>query len=149
MRNAFLFLATADIDRRSRRVAEKLPAEYLEFVISGMQRTQLGSTLWQRLKNVDDSRIQLPQTSSTVENPGQEAAMDWLAEQQSKASSEIAPTIAELSALLRSKRKLLRQIGEDLRLQAGIELWLYAHVPLSAALIVALAAHIVTVFLYW
>ena len=138
-----------DIDRRSRRVAENLPDEYREFVLSGIQRTALGSTLWQRLQNEDRSRIQLPLGSATVANPGQEAAMDWLAEQQSRADAKSAAKIAELSALLRNKRKLLRQVGEDLKLQAGIEIWLYAHVPLSAALLVALLAHIVTVFLYW
>lgn len=137
-----------DIDRRSRRAASELPDEYREFVLSGIQRTELGSTLWQRLRNADRSRIQLPHAAKTVANPGQEAAMDWLAEQQSRADAGSATKIAELSALLRNKRKLLRQVGEDLRLQAGIEIWLYAHVPLSAALLMALLAHIVTVFLY-
>ena len=138
-----------DIDRRSRRVAENLPAEYQDFVTSGIQRTELGSTLWQRLRNEDRSRIQIPNQAETVLNPGQEAAMDWLAEQQSRADASSAAIIAELSALLRNKRKLLRQVGEDLKLQAGIEIWLYAHVPLTAALLMALVAHIVTVFLYW
>ncbi len=138
-----------DIDRRSRRVAENLPGEYQDFVTSGIQRTELGSTLWQRLRNEDRSRIKIPNQAETVLNPGQEAAMDWLAEQQSRADASAAGTIAELSALLRNKRKLLRQVGEDLKLQAGIEIWLYAHVPLTAALLMALVAHIVTVFLYW
>lgn len=138
-----------DIDRRSRRVTDELPAEYREFVLSGIQRTELGSTLWQRLRNEDRSRVQIPNAAETVLNPGQEAAMDWLAEQQSRANAETAQKIAELSALLRNKRKLLRQVGLDLKLQAGIEIWLYAHVPLTAALLVALVAHIVTVFLYW
>jgi hypothetical protein len=138
-----------DIDRRSRRVAENLPSEYQDFVTSGIQRTELGSTLWQRLRNEDRSRIQIPNQAETILNPGQEAAMDWLAEQQSRADASSVATIAELSALLRNKRKLLRQVGEDLKLQAGIEIWLYAHVPLTAALLMALIAHIVTVFLYW
>lgn len=138
-----------DIDRRSRRVAAKLPEPFQDVVASGMQRTELGATLWQRLRNHDRSRIQLPNASATVSNKGQEAAMDWLAEQQSRADADSAATIAELSALLRNKRKLLRQIREDLRLQAGLEIWLYAHVPLTAALLMALLAHIVTVFLYW
>lgn len=138
-----------DVDRRSRRVAEKLPGQYREFVQSGIQRTELGSTLWQRLRNEDRSRIQLPNAAATVLNPGQEAAMDWLAEQQSRADADTARKIAELSALLRSKRQLQRQIGKDLKLQAGIEIWLYVHVPLTAALLMALTAHIVSVFLYW
>ena len=137
----------ADIDRRSQRIAEQLPDEYRELVTSGVQRTALGSTLWQRLRKEDNSRIQI--NGQIVANPGQEAAMDWLAEQQSRADASAATTIAELSALLRNKRQLLRQVNEDLRLQAAIEIWLYAHVPLSAGLLMALVAHILTVFLYW
>jgi len=136
-----------DIDRRAHNVAAKLPDAYRDFVDSGIQRTALGRTLWQRLRKEDNSRIRID--GEVVENPGQEAAMDWLAGQQSRADATLAATIAELSALLRNKRQLLRQVSEDLRLQAGLELWLYAHVPLTAALLVALTAHIVTVFLYW
>ena len=137
----------ADIDRRSQRIAEKLPEEYRELVTSGVQRTALGRTLWQRLRKEDNSRVQID--GKIIANPGQEAAMDWLAEQQSRADASAAATIAEISALLRNKRQLLRQVNEDLRLQAAIEIWLYAHVPLSAGLLMALVAHIVTVFLYW
>jgi hypothetical protein len=136
-----------EIDRRSRRIADQLPAEYGDLVISGIQRTALGSTLWQRLRREDHSQIQI--NDQIVANRGQEAAMDWLADRQSRADSSNATPIAELSALLRNKRRLLRQVGEDLRLQAALEIWLYAHVPLTAALLMALVAHIATVFLYW
>ena len=40
-------------------------------------------------------------------------------------------------------------LSEDLRMQATLEIWLYVHVPLTAALLMAVAAHILTVFLYW
>lgn len=136
-----------DIDRRSRRIAEGLPAEYGDLVTSGIQRTALGSTLWQRLRREDRSQVQIH--DQIVANPGQEASMDWLAEQQSRADAGSATPIAELSALLRNKRRMLRQVGEDLRLQATLEIWLYAHIPLTAALLVAVVAHIATVFLYW
>lgn len=141
-----------DIDRRSARVAEGLGADFLEFVKSGIQRTQLGATLWERLKGHDSSRILVRQGGQTeiVGNAGQETALDWLAEQQSiSRDAETAAGIGELSALLRNKRRLLKQLGEDLKLQAKLEIWLYAHVPLSAGLIVALLVHILTVFLYW
>ena len=119
---------------------------------SGVSRTQLGSTLWSRLRGRDLSQIVLRAGGQTkvVPNPGQEAALDWLANEQSRATdADSAAKIGELSGLLRNKRQLLRQIGEDLRLQAGMEIWLYFHVPLTAALLMALVAHIVTVFLYW
>lgn len=141
-----------DLDRRSQRVAENLSEDYQELVGSGIARTQLGSTLWARLRGRDLSQVVLRSGGQTqvVANPGQEAALDWLADQQSRATdADQAAKVGELSGLIRSKRQLLRQIREDLRLQAGMEIWLYFHVPLTAGLLMALVAHIITVFLYW
>ncbi len=141
-----------DIDNRSKRVAAGLDREYQELVGSGVSRSQLGSTLWARLRGCDESQIVLPEGGDVkvVANAGQEAALDWLAEQQSRSSDPaVAATIGELSALLRNKRRLLRQLNEDLRIQAMLEIWLYAHVPLTAGLLTALAIHIITVFIYW
>jgi len=147
-----LFDQLDDIDSRSNRVAKDLPAPFGELVQSGATRTQLGGTLWSRLRGLDNSTVVLPNQgqSNAVPNTGQEAAMDWLADEQSRATdADSAAKIGELSALLRNKRRLLRQLREDLRLQAAMELWLYFHVPLTAGLLMALVAHIVTVFLYW
>jgi len=141
-----------DIDRRSQRVAADLSEDYRELVASGVSRTQLGSTLWSRLRAQDLSKVVLQQDGQTniVANAGQEAALDWLATQQSRSTdADHAAKIGELSALLRNKRQLLRQLGQDLRLQATMEIWLYLHVPLTAGLLAALTVHVITVFLYW
>ncbi len=147
-----LFDQLEDIDSRSGRVATNLPASFASLVQSGATRTQLGSTLWSRLRGQDNSTIVLPDAgqSGAVPNAGQDAALDWLADEQSRATdADTAAIVGELSALLRNKRRLLRQLREDLRLQATMELWLYFHVPLTAGLLMALIVHIVTVFLYW
>ena len=147
-----LFDELGDIDRRSKRVAETLPQEFQELVSSGISRTLLGGSVWARLRGQDQSQVMLKRASDfeVVANPGQGAALDWLAEQQSRSGDpEAAATIGELSALIRNKRRLLKKLNEDMRLQATIEVWLYAHVPLTAGLLVALVVHIVTVFMYW
>jgi hypothetical protein len=141
-----------DIDSRSGRVAKDLSEDFQELVASGISRTQLGGSLVARLSGKDESQIVVEEhgRAEVVANPGQEAALDWLADQQSRADDpETAAAIAELSALLRNKRRLLNQLREDMRLQATLEFWLYAHVPLTAALLVALVTHILSVFLYW
>ncbi|MEA3004518.1 MAG: hypothetical protein QOH81_3306 [Sphingomonadales bacterium] len=51
--------------------------------------------------------------------------------------------------LLERKAAALARIRRHLRLKAQLEVWLYVHVPLTFALIAALAAHIVSVFFYW
>ena len=141
-----------DIDNRSRRIANGLREDYAELITSGISRTQLGSSLWSRLRGRDESQVVLRAggDSKVVANKGQEAALDWLAERQSRSSDkEEAATIGELSALLRNKRRLLIQLQAELKIQATLEIWLYAHVPLTAGLLVALFVHIVTVFMYW
>lgn len=141
-----------DIDNRSRRVAQNLSEDFQELVASGASRTQLGGSLWAQLSGKDESQIVITEGSQArvVPNEGQEAALDWLADQQSRSSDpEVAAVIGELSALTRNKRRLLRQMKEEVRLQAVLEAWLYLHVPLTAALIIALFTHIIVVFLYW
>jgi hypothetical protein len=147
-----LFDQLEDIDRRSKRIAETLPQEFQELVSSGIGRTLIGGSVWSRLRGHDRSQVVLKRGSDfeVVANAGQEAALDWLAEQQSRSSeSQAAAKIGELSALIRNKRRLLRKLTEDMRLQARLEVWLYAHVPLTAGLLMALLVHIVTVFMYW
>ena len=132
-----LLVELEDIDRRSRRLAEGLGQPFQEVIASGVRRTLLGGSIWARLRGQDRSQIMLPQGEqlSVVNNAGQEAMLDWLAGEQSRSSdAALAAAIGELSALLRNKRKLLKQLSEDLRLQATLEFWLYLHVPLSIAL---------------
>ena len=147
-----LYDQLGDIDRRSKRIAETLPQEFQELVTSGISRTLLGGSVWARLRGKDQSQVVLQRAggSEVVANAGQEAALDWLAEQQSRSDDpEVATAIGELSALIRNKRRLLKTLTEDMRLQATIEVWLYAHVPLTAGLLMALGVHIITVFMYW
>ena len=150
--HAELYEQLDDIDNRSRRIASDLGVEFDELVTSGVSRTQLGSTLLSRLRRVDESSVVIRRggESTVVVNAGQEASLDWLAEQQSREQdAEKAASIGELSALLRNKRRLLRQLAEELRIEAALQIWLYVHVPLTAGLLMALVVHVLTVFMYW
>jgi hypothetical protein len=51
--------------------------------------------------------------------------------------------------LLERKSAALGRIRRHMRIRALLEVWLFAHVPLTFATIAALAAHIVSVFFYW
>jgi hypothetical protein len=52
-------------------------------------------------------------------------------------------------ANLERKAAALARIRRHLRIRALLEIWLYVHVPLTFALIAALAAHVLSVFFYW
>lgn len=147
-----LLLQLEDIDRRSLRVASDLGADFHELMTGAVQRTEIGTNLIDRLRGRDTSKLLLRTDNGTgvVPNAGQEAALDWLADQQSRArDADTAAAVGELSALVRSKRKLLRQLGKDLRLQAALEVWLYVHVPVTAAMLAAVTIHVLSVFIYW
>lgn len=57
--------------------------------------------------------------------------------------------LRELYALQVKRAVLLAEIRDFVRTKAWTDLWLLFHVPLSFALLAALIAHIVSVFLYW
>ncbi|MEA1013007.1 hypothetical protein [Sphingosinicella sp. LY1275] len=57
--------------------------------------------------------------------------------------------LAAVVRLLDRKLAALNRIRRHLKIKARLEVWLYVHVPMTFALIAALAAHIVSVFFYW
>jgi hypothetical protein len=65
------------------------------------------------------------------------------------ATGEEADAVEAVVTLLERKAAALDRIRKHLRIKALLEVWLYLHVPLTFALIAALAAHIVSVFFYW
>jgi hypothetical protein len=65
------------------------------------------------------------------------------------ATGDQAGAVDSVVALLERKAAALSRIRKHLRIKALLEVWLYVHVPLTFALIAALAAHIVSVFFYW
>ena len=65
------------------------------------------------------------------------------------AGSAADPDRERTVALLRKRQAQLEQIRRHMRLKAMLEVWLYVHVPVTVALLAALAAHIISVFYYW
>lgn len=57
--------------------------------------------------------------------------------------------LKQLLELLTRRNELVDRLNRDVQAHARLQIWLYLHVPLTAALLAALAAHVVVVFLYW
>ena len=51
--------------------------------------------------------------------------------------------------LLCRRQAVLRRIRRDIRLRGWLKIWLYFHIPVTFALLFALALHIVSTFVYW
>jgi len=52
-------------------------------------------------------------------------------------------------SLTARRQDLLRRVRRDVQMQGLLQAWLYVHVPLSIAVLLALIIHIVVVFWYW
>jgi hypothetical protein len=57
--------------------------------------------------------------------------------------------VEQIQFLLERKEAALSQARRHIRMKAQLEFWLYIHVPTTLALLAALLAHILSVFLYW
>jgi hypothetical protein len=65
------------------------------------------------------------------------------------APGDRSEALESVVGLLERKAAALARIRQHLAIKARLEVWLYVHVPVTFALIAALAAHIVSVFFYW
>jgi hypothetical protein len=133
---ALLLIKIADIDRQARQLSLSLPDSINQLVLEAAQGTQIGGSWVQQLRGRD------PYCPTT-------AAVDGLQIVGRKLSGEQARTNHQLYSLLLKKQELVARARLDVQLKAWMDLWLYCHVPLSMALLVALTIHIVSVFFYW
>lgn len=131
-----IVLKISDIDRQARRIAVDMPDTINRAVQDSVHGTKIGGGALKQLSGRDKHcptarAVALIQAS--VRNIG----------------GDVAQRNKELYALMLRKQALVGRARNDVRYKATLGFWLYVHVPLSLALLAALAAHIVSVFFYW
>jgi len=131
-----MILKIADLDREIREKALSLPDRILAVVNASLDNTRLGGSL---LRIVTGRDRDCPTARAVRELP----------EIGRQLSGDMAKLNHELYTLLLHKNELLSRARRDLRYKARLDLWLYFHVPLAIALLAALSAHVISVFLYW
>jgi hypothetical protein len=126
----------ADLDRAAQKVALQLPDEVNRQVVKAGERTRIGGGFWR-------------QVSGRQRRDPTVAAVALLEQLQTKFKGQQANDARELYSLMVRKKNLVERVRQEVRMRALLQLWLYFHVPVSIALLVALTAHIVSVFFYW
>jgi hypothetical protein len=131
-----LLIKIADLDKQARQIALSLPDSITKLVVASAQGTTIGGSWLRQLSGKDPS---CPTDAAVVgvQNLGR------------KLVGEQAQTNRTLYTLLLKKQGLVARARRDVAFKARLDLWLYFHVPLSVALLAALATHIVSVFFYW
>jgi len=124
------------IDRQLVDAAQPLPAIEAEWVLGATAQSPFSAGLRQRL-------------SGGVGACATRAAIEALRSPPTGASAAEAATWDRVAKLLGKRMALLDRIRGQMRMRALLEVWLFIHVPVTVALLAALAAHIVSVFYYW
>lgn len=125
----------AELDAECRGMAEALPDAFAKAVRVSIDETRLGGGLFRQLSGRDPSC-------------GTARALETAAREAADLEGSGRATVQRLLEVLSLKRSLVARVRRDIRYKALLELWLLFHVPLAIATLVAVAAHIVVVFLY-
>ena len=131
-----LTLKIADIDREARRLALGMSDDVNRAVLASIQETRIGGGVYSQL------RENVPNCPTT-------SAVTLIKSLAAKVKGEEARKHQDLYGMLLRKQRLVARARTDIRYKAIMDIWLFFHVPLSVALLVALVAHIVAVFFYW
>jgi hypothetical protein len=105
-------------------------------VTGAVERTEIGGSAWRQL---------------SASSPGctTAAALRGVDATAALAPPEHQAAYRQVRVLLDEKSQLLARLRRDISYKAMMDIWLYFHVPLSFALLAALTAHVVSVFVYW
>lgn len=142
------------LDRRCQQLAKQVKGDVQAAVLSALERTSLGVSKMSRVIARDSSKVMLPDAEGLnprlVGNSKQDAVLGFLCARiaDSRGGSEVL-ALRDLADLFSERRRLLMVLRRDAQMREQLRLWLFVHVPLTIALLSALAVHVVTVFLYW
>lgn len=128
MTRAEMLEALAALDRQLAGAAQPLERAEVDLVLAALTQDPFASGVVARLAR-RYPRCATTRALAAITGPG-EAAL-------------------RVHALLEKRAEQLAQIRRYLQIRGLLEVWLFAHIPLTIALIAALAAHVISVFYYW
>jgi len=129
-------LRIADVDREMREKALSLPDRLFVLIDRSVSQGRLGGTFTRLITGRDPGC------------PTRAAVRAWPSLAKNL-TGDAARLDKEVFGLLLQKEQLLDRARRDLKYKAILDLWLYFHVPLAFMLLAALAAHVISVFIYW
>ena len=128
--------AVAGLDKQIRTSAQPLSDADSEIVLGSLGEDPFGGGVWRRL-------------TGNYPRCGNRRALQIMRGRLAQAGGREEATVEHVVTLLERKAAALQRIRNYVQRRALLEIWLYIHVPLTVVLIVALVAHVVSVFFYW
>jgi len=144
-----LFAELFSLDTQLRSLSKKTSPDIQISVTSSIERTAIGGGWVAQLLGTDESWF-VGSDSKLLPNEDQQPVIDFVADRLPRADKAAeVPMLHELVVHLCRRQAILRRIRRDIRLRALLQIWLYVHIPMTAALLVALVLHILSTFFYW
>jgi hypothetical protein len=146
-----------DLNEQSIKLADSLGPAVHNVVVKSAEHVRIGGSRWDLLfgtitqdNALAQLNVRLGQLTGDSEAPRMGQTMIFMASQiiKGRGQSE-GDQLRSLLDLLARRNELAVRLNRDLQAHARMQVWLFVHVPMSAALLAALLAHIVSVFLYW
>lgn len=131
-----LLLRIAEADKLARQIALLMPDDINNLVTHACRRTFIGSGLLEQLRGY---RPDCPSAQ----------AVRQLALMGNDLSTEQRKLYRDLYSIMVRRDSLVKRTRQDLMYRARLGFWLYFHVPFTIGLLVAMTAHIISVFVYW
>ena len=124
------------LDEQIHEAAQPLGRENADAVRISLEETEIGGGFWRRiLGRWDDC--------------ANDRSLQRLGQALRTAQGREATALRKVEELLNRKAEALGRARRQIHITALLEAWLFVHVPANFALLAALTAHIVSVFLYW
>ena len=124
------------LDRQILDAAQPLSEAEAAIVRLSLDRSRVGGGMWRRL-------------SGGRQGCGNSRALALLSARKRRASETQLVLLDRVEGLLERKAVALGQVRCHLQIRAWLAVWLSVHVPATIALLAALVAHVLSVFIYW
>ncbi len=128
--------AVSSLDKQIRSASQPLSDADSEVVLGSLGEDPFGGGVWRRL-------------SGSHPRCGNRRALQLMRVRLAETTGREETTVEQVVTLLERKAAALQRIRNYGQRRALLEVWLYIHIPLTVVLIVALVAHIISVFFYW
>jgi hypothetical protein len=126
----------ASLDEEIHEAAQPLLRIDADIVRLSLEKTDIGGGFWRRLFGY-------------YGDCANRQAIKQLGPALRDATGREATALRKVEVLMRRKADALALARRQIHITALLEAWLFVHVPATFALLAALTAHIVSVFLYW
>lgn len=151
-----------DLNESAVALADRISPEVHRIVVRAVARQRIGGNWWQQVlsgtaKEADTELLAVgnilrQRLSVSARAPIEDAEQRILFTTVQIMVTDTDPAIERLKQLLDlliRRNELVTRINRDIQSHARMQAWLYLHVPLTAGLLAALLAHVISVFLYW